>query len=95
MRVRGLKPWVYGKPELVSHVAPYAGAWIETTMSKDYEDEQRESHPMRVRGLKLDMACAVLYGREVAPYAGAWIETSAGRANGTVRPSRTLCGCVD
>ena len=38
-------------------------------------DEERQSHPVRVRGLKLTV---LLFGRSrdyVAPRAGAWVET--------------------
>ena len=41
-----------------------------------YQPEQnQESHPMRVRGLKHDRRMANLALEQVAPYAGAWIET--------------------
>ncbi len=34
-------------------VAPHAGAWIETTYAKEIDDNLKQSHPTRVRGLKL------------------------------------------
>ena len=34
-----------------------------------------QSHPMRVRGLKLDLRRIARVAPLVAPYAGAWIET--------------------
>ena len=36
-------------------VAPYVGAWIETIYNKLLKD-YRESHPMWVRGLKLNLS---------------------------------------
>ena len=38
---------------------------------------QEESHPTRVRGLKLAKAVGPAERLEVAPHAGAWIETGA------------------
>ena len=35
-----------------------------------------KSHPMWVRGLKLQMTITSFQCRSVAPYVGAWIETS-------------------
>ena len=55
-------------------VAPYVGAWIETFEVKDVEFETK-SHPMWVRGLKLQGQCPCQLSRPVAPYVGAWIET--------------------
>ena len=51
MRVRGLKHVVIILIWL-SKVAPHAGAWIETMTAKS-DAERKKSHPMRVRGLKL------------------------------------------
>ena len=51
MWVRGLKPRSRKVIEDVVKVAPYVGAWIETTcMYKNIIS--RKSHPMWVRGLK-------------------------------------------
>ena len=55
-------------------VAPRAGAWIETNLFlRGYT--YRESHPVRVRGLKRRQSCGQTSGQCVAPRAGAWIET--------------------
>ncbi len=59
--------------QMFNHVAPRAGAWIETDGNKTFEANLR-SHPVRVRGLKLFSESKVL-GNTVAPRAGAWIET--------------------
>ena len=56
-------------------VAPYVGAWIETTMKGLYEI-LTESHPTWVRGLKLALEVIERTDGLVAPYVGAWIETS-------------------
>ena len=55
-------------------VAPYVGAWIETSTTKSLLVRLR-SHPTWVRGLKLvDHQLNFVVSR-VAPYVGAWIET--------------------
>ena len=51
MRVRGLKPHTVQYHEGCKHVAPHAGAWIETDLTERYIN-LFTSHPMRVRGLK-------------------------------------------
>ena len=56
-------------------VAPYVGAWIETITDAKIR-RFFESHPMWVRGLKLNSFMFVYIASEVAPYVGAWIETS-------------------
>ena len=55
-------------------VAPYEGAWIETSKQVQF-DYEKASHPMWVRGLILTICQGVRCGRKVAPYVGAWIET--------------------
>ena len=74
MWVRGLKPVPVQVEKQVSNVAPYVGAWIETTMS-DTTHVSIVSHPMWVRGLKLILCLIHLIRNNVAPYVGAWIET--------------------
>ena len=49
------------------------GAWIETLVGGSL-DYRNQSHPMWVRGLKLQDSL-VNAQRKVAPYVGAWIET--------------------
>ncbi len=56
-------------------VAPYMGAWIETTYSLDLFSTFL-SLPTWGRGLKLQSGGNVVEVWEVAPYMGAWIETS-------------------
>ncbi len=52
------------------------------------------SHPVRVRGLKLDVVAILERQGYVAPRAGAWIETH--RTALEIRAEcRTPCGCVD
>ena len=73
MWVRGLKPTVrmlrWG-----GAVAPYVGAWIETSERAMIVPSGR-SHPMWVRGLKHRRGHHRLCVERVAPYVGAWIET--------------------
>ena len=38
-------------------VAPYAGAWVEIAMANLLQLLLKQSHPMRVRGLKYGGAC--------------------------------------
>ena len=55
MWVRGLKLLSMMKMVNSFIVAPYVGAWIETIYNKLLKD-YRESHPMWVRGLKLNLS---------------------------------------
>ena len=55
-------------------VAPFAGAWIETT-DLQLLTYAYQSLPSRERGLKLMIDQFRLCGDIVAPFAGAWIET--------------------
>ena len=52
MWVRGLKPTLPPPAPTSSQVAPYVGAWIETSRLSDLL-RYGKSHPMWVRGLKL------------------------------------------
>ena len=51
------------------------GAWIETIFIYHYE-ENSQSHPTWVRGLKLEVYLHSDINVSVAPYVGAWIETN-------------------
>ena len=55
-------------------VAPYVGAWIETSLSL-ISTKSPMSHPTWVRGLKRFNHDVDLKESRVAPYVGAWIET--------------------
>ena len=48
-------------------VAPHAGAWIETFVEIPIPDGDKQSHPMRVRGLKLFDARSYVWGRKSHP----------------------------
>ena len=56
-------------------VAPYVGAWIETSYVTTTGVHLEPSHPTWVRGLKRSVSPYRRKGRHVAPYVGAWIET--------------------
>ena len=74
MWVRGLKQLYQPEVACAISVAPYVGAWIETSAAF-LRVSLAGSHPMWVRGLKLiddEMRCLL----NVAPYVGAWIETN-------------------
>ena len=51
------------------------GAWIETYLHLVINTKPTESHPMWVRGLKLNHIHLIPLLFLVAPYVGAWIET--------------------
>ena len=74
MWVRGLKRHLRS-PSAAWGVAPYVGAWIETSMVRLMASAFGESHPMWVRGLKRIQLVPTDSPPEVAPYMGAWIET--------------------
>ena len=77
MRERGLKlgkKGDHGGSPL--HVAPHAGAWIETIGVVVVGANFRVSLPMRERGLKLDVPREDGVSVVVAPHAGVWIETT-------------------
>ena len=71
-RKSGVAPYVgawiettFGSARFVFHkVAPYVGAWIETRLSSEHVKEIL-SHPMWVRGLKLEkkVRYTKVYGR--------------------------------
>ena len=56
-------------------VAPRSGAWIETPKCPADTIISFQSHPARVRGLKLPVETDYLVLTSVAPRSGAWIET--------------------
>ena len=58
----------------IADVAPRVGAWIETQMFEKRERSEA-SHPVWVRGLKLDVRLFERQRDVVAPRVGAWIET--------------------
>ena len=72
--VRGLKLLWHILTIKDSPVAPYVGAWIETSGVKSVE-AYKESHPTWVRGLKPGRTSHRRWATSVAPYVGAWIET--------------------
>ena len=53
------------------------------------------SHPVWVRGLKLNESVTLHPEYSVAPRVGAWIETREDLRSSDLRPGRTPCGCVD
>ena len=88
-RARGLKRLSDNCKAYYQHVAPLAGAWIETARNRTRKAAHRRSRPSRARGLKLLTKRETITKLEVAPLAGAWIETeSSGSINShsTVAP---------
>ena len=84
--VRGLKHGVRQRERRERRVAPYVGAWIETSRARKFQCTL-ESHPTWVRGLKLMRSRGVETLKRVAPYVGAWIETPRTTREGVPRPS--------
>ena len=73
-RERGLKLSVTYRGFLERQVAPHAGAWIETTVAREFVIAL-PSLPTRERGLKQGAYTTPNGVVSVAPHAGAWIET--------------------
>ena len=74
MRVRGLKPLAVGRVLGEQLVAPYAGAWIETSQ-RVTEYLYREVAPYAGAWIETAHNGSPSCLGSVAPYAGAWIET--------------------
>ena len=80
----------------IRKVAPRVGAWIETAYSAQEYHSGPESHPVWVRGLKLQRQRHIILSLIVAPRVGAWIETTGDNyCFGLEQLRRTPCGCVD
>ena len=74
--VRGLKRAYCVTMHPDKGVAPYVGAWIETSCRPVNKADIAWSHPTWVRGLKLITIAQSGSQVSVAPYVGAWIETN-------------------
>ena len=72
--VRGLKQRVLACRIIADVVAPFVGAWIETSVI-GMMSKLLPSHPSWVRGLKQPQGLQVHTNISVAPFVGAWIET--------------------
>ena len=59
---------------IISAVAPLAGAWIEIRCRRTATASSKPSRPSRARGLKLEDVRTESAEYIVAPLAGAWIE---------------------
>jgi len=79
---------------LILHVAPPAGAWIET-FAPLHASPHASSLPPRERGLKHLLISLVKASELVAPPAGAWIETQAALGMIGKAMGRSPCGSVD
>jgi len=93
-RARGLKRELTSQVPSAANVAPFTGAWIETS---DWGSVRygNMSRPSRARGLKHRADGEKVTSIVVAPFTGAWIET---RSLGDVTISysrRALHGRVD
>ena len=70
---------VRDKEQCHTCVAPFMGAWIETSQGSSPENAP-VSHPSWVRGLKRCLHPVLMQENKVAPFMGAWIETYNGLA---------------
>ena len=74
MWVRGLKLLVIILTLLPTKVAPYVGAWIETSYVAGYVNS-RSVAPYVGAWIETNLETFYNYQGNVAPYVGAWIET--------------------
>ena len=72
--VRGLKQLQEGYGYIHTPVAPYVGAWIETSPSEDARS-QLPVAPYVGAWIETSVISACSSPSAVAPYVGAWIET--------------------
>ena len=79
---------------LIALVAPYVGAWIETT-NVNTDNVDTESHPMWVRGLKLVIMRLPLSLTRSHPMWVRGLKLCIIDALKWAFLRRTLCGCVD
>ena len=93
MWVRGLKLMTHSMKRMTITVAPYVGAWIETSIYL-CSRLRIESHPMWVRGLKLVAICSAIVAFLSHPM---WVRGLKHQRHysRSVAGGRTLCGCVD
>ncbi len=75
-------------------VAPYTGAWIETTL-RHYSIVTISVAPYTGAWIETIASSGIYSGMLVAPYTGAWIETSTPRVGLSQAISRSLHGSVD
>ena len=68
-------------PDVKDHVAPLAGAWIETCMNKFYERGDLVA-PLAGAWIETSPGTSKASPPPVAPLAGAWIETYPARVAG-------------
>ena len=80
MWVRGLKLAFEVVNVLGCKVAPYVGAWIETS-DKKFNRTTNTVAPYVGAWIETLLQVPALFGSRVAPYVGAWIETIANVLN--------------
>ena len=75
MWVRGLKQLILITHHILTNVAPYVGAWIETDFSGGFTQLTLVA-PYVGAWIETHTAPFVARPLSVAPYVGAWIETN-------------------
>ena len=75
-------------------VAPYVGAWIETSGSTMWQQRWSVA-PYVGAWIETIFNKSNMILQLVAPYVGAWIETGREAVQTVARVCRTLRGCVD
>ena len=78
MRVRGLKPEPCPECKPHAHVAPRAGAWVETAATRAYGVAVAGA-PRAGAWVETSSNGLPIEASDVAPRAGAWVETVAGK----------------
>ena len=79
---------------LYALVAPFAGAWIEITLTASASKRLLVA-PFAGAWIEIDVVVPGVLVRIVAPFAGAWIEICYPIKLACFRHRRTLRGCVD
>ena len=77
-----------------SQVAPFAGAWIEITLT-EFDDTDKIVAPFAGAWIEIQRISCAVFIQRVAPFAGAWIEIIYIIKQFYVTLRRTLRGCVD
>ena len=81
-------------PRRYEYVAPFMGAWIETTKSRSALDHCFVA-PFMGAWIETSHLSHLPVKITVAPFMGAWIETKFIINRNSAIPGRTLHGCVD
>src|SRR5690554_3783169 len=93
-RARGLKQEVQRPLLTPDEVAPFAGAWIETSIERGFPSRPCVA-PFAGAWIETPPCSMGNRSTAVAPFAGAWIETGMGQPCTWLGAGRALRGRVD